>query len=204
VATKFLARPLQALDRVYRFLEGQAPQTVELSQPIQVVHDVSRLSDLGAPTMGLFLSGQDLNHVGASTVEAEFDPYTEVAYLNPNVTDIWVWLLSSFGTSSTSAIDAGSGVSLTAGWIPYNEAIPRRDVLLDAWTTVYGIYDQNVAPATHPYGLARNSNVVTTKLPFPLFPGSTCRIRSVSTGNAVVRVQGLFWAGPMGIAPPGW
>lgn len=203
MATKFLARPLQVLDRLYRFLEGQSPQLVELDLPVQVVHDVSRQAELGAPVMGFFIAGQDCVHVGAGVVEEIFNPYDEVSYLFPNVTDLWVWLVSSFGSSTTSAIDAGSGVTMTIGYVPYGEAIVRRDVLVDVWTTAYGIHDQNVAPATHAYGLVRNSNVLTTKLPLPIFPGSTVRCRSVATGALTTRIQGLFWAGPMGVLPPG-
>lgn len=202
MATKFLARPLQVLDRLYRFVEGQAPQLVELVQPVQLVHDVSRQVELGGPSMGLFLAGQDNAHVGAGTVEASWNPYDQVDYLYPNNTgvDIWVWLLSAWCSTSTANF---TEATLAIGYAPYGESIPRRDRGMMRWAALQQMYDQNVAPATLPWmaTLAATQPGITDG-PWLVTPGSTMRQATVATGANTIRIEGLFWAGAVGSLPP--
>jgi len=201
VATRFLAKPLSVLDRLYRFVEGQSPTQVELSLPVQMVHDVSRQAELGAAAMGFFISGQDNVHAGVGTIEASWDPYQEVAYLFPNVTDLWVWLIAPWATIGANPSRLTSAV-LSVGYVPYGEMIVRRDRLL--WVVTgsgsWPIYDQNVSPATLPNGCLGGS--VPMFFPVVITPGSTMRLVSVATDAVTVRMEGLFWAGPVGVMPP--
>lgn len=196
---QFLANPLRVLDRIYRFVEGAAPKSVENVLPIQLVHDVSRAAELGGTGMGYFISGQDNTHGAANVQENAWDPYAEVAYLYPNVTDTWVWLIQAWNTLSTLNVNWSN---LTVGYAPLGEYMVRRDRPIQVWNgAVASIFDQGVAPANHPY-----SQLPSAALPQPhpvlITPGSTMRGASSSSGVLVCRIEGLFWAGPMGSCPP--
>lgn len=201
---RFLRKVLQSLDRTYRF-EGadKAPSQLEIGLPIQLVHDVSREAALGEAGMGFTISGNDDVHVGAGTVESLSDPYQNLMFYYGGTTnqDILVWLIDCWCTTSASIL---SSARLSVGYVPWGSLIVRRDRLIRRWAGAEGIYDQNVAPATFPYaGLINNNGVPDTTMPMPIFPGSTMRQQTTVTGAGTVRVEGLFWFGPIGTTPPG-
>ena len=196
--SEFLANPLRVLDRIYRFIEGTTPKAVENKLPIQLVHDVSRQAELGQTGMGFFIAGQDNVHGGASTIEAAFDPYIEVGYLYPNVTELWVWLLNAWVTNLGNTTSA----SLAIGYVPVGEYIVRRDRLVQYWNVAgIAIFDQNISPAVHTSSCAPIAGNISN-FPVLVTPGATCRITTISSGATTIRVEGMFWAGPTGTYPP--
>lgn len=120
---KYVGRPLKALDRLYKFIEGLVTNsTVDLASPIQLVHDVSRnadfqniegkfggLSSRGSP---YFTINIDNVHAGASIVVASIGIYSNQSptwalsdWDAPDGKVETVWILGAYVNATAFNID---------------------------------------------------------------------------------------------------
>jgi len=216
---EFRARVLGILDRIYRFTAAKTyTDQLDLSSPIQLVHDVHREAELGTG-IGIYdgfvnLGSWGVNHPGGNTQRYVIDPYVSIlAGASPVdpvkqyvADDIDAWLMSFQVISDTSNQPA---TAFRFGWIvddmsPYaTESMPvyffegngtTANATNYAGTGTIALLQKEPCDTAVPY---------ITPLPF-LFPHTgRVSIASVSTAACNVFVHALLWVGARGTSPPG-
>jgi len=204
--TDFLNRPLSAVQRIFRFLNGESQRSaVDISAAIQPVFDYSRQSELGARGIlaaGFLELGQTLVHVGSGALFATTDPYASFNAIGQfsdfNSTGQRkdrLWLLGLFATTSSSSpfTDMQTGID-------YQD--PLRSMILARWDSAVSLL-----AAAQPLNLLKlsASGLVAPPAMFPIYfpPGALWNTRSNASGAVTNRVHARWWAGPLGTTPPG-
>jgi len=196
-----LQRAIQVLDRLYNFPGGtRGLNEFDLAGPIQPVHDLSRMAEFGArgaADNGYLYLGQALENAtaGAATIFAATDVYAAFEAFTDRQfrqADHTLWLARLFGdleqVGSSNWTSAASGVIFP----------DTRTLLLAEWAA-----DRSPIASAGRRPLAR----LTTTPPLyrPLFfpTGSTWNTSSLSTDDNIMRAHSIWWAGPIGVTPPG-
>jgi len=208
---EFRARVLGVLDRIYKFTAAKAyTNKMDLSSPIQLVHDVSReaeVSGLGNE-IGHVVIPVDITHAGSGSETGLIDLYGTLRggwYEDLNEEQIQIWLLRIGASLSGTAY-----TELNIGFAPDNLPITTTSghTLFPLWRA------QAVEIFTNYGGAAQRALVVdpTDTLIAPdsgnlplLIPHQECRLtyRGTSTGAINVYLRFYCWVGPRGTTPPG-
>lgn len=212
-------RLLFLLDRLYRFPSGSkaAPDDVNVEGSVQLVHDVSRMAEMGAivtdpGAAGFFSVDQDNVHAaGGETVDNTVDPYGTLAATWGIPDQRWIWLYRVAGSaSSNGTFGATALATLTASVAKLGQAISRRDYLIAAWGAANKAEIGSTLSATFPVSLTSLSTgpfspAPQMQLPFPLFPGTVLTWHTFATAAnpGTIRFEALCWIGPYGVYPPG-
>lgn len=208
---EFKSRALIALDRIYDRITGQqAPTAIDTTGPIQLVHDVSRMVEIGSgqanlSTSGLVTSAVGVTHGGADTQQAAFDPYAQsavnLAWLAEDV-DSWYWLYR-FSIQFAANVDPAVTVSAyVQGGSPFPQ-LDSGDFPLYSTATGAGIEFNEGADTVGVPELIRGAGAMPAVLPFPIFRGGSVRLFSVGAAAGAVRLNLMGWAGKIGTFPPG-
>ncbi len=196
----FSARPLGILENIYRFVGGQrGPSDVSLEAAVQLVHDVSRQSEMGSAqsaALGFFWVGEEITHVGTGNIFSTQDPYAG-PFKDAAPEDVDVWIIDALCTSDDSADFDFARMGLKYPVLP--GAFPTSQThLLFQWDTPVG-------------NLENSGDGVVPAIPMPLWlpkyipHGSELLIRTNSdtSGTVAIEVWALCWAGARGALPPG-
>lgn len=213
MATETRQKALQIIDRIYNPIGGMpATAQLELSLPIQLVHDVSRESernafDQGPGCPGYFQVGQDNVHAGASTIATpSITVYgvTDAAFGAASQTRLWCWLMYAGLTASASVL---SDSSLCINIAPLGGALALRDFHVAKWVTLGSMANVGAhsLAGLEQVGAAASAGgpFNTGRLPMLIPAGSTLGFYTVSTGAGTLRLNTLIWCGPIGSTPPG-
>lgn len=203
----FQTAALRKLNALYRFIGGRiAPERVELSMPVQTVHDVSRMVELGTIQTdrlagSLFTLTQTNTHAGAGTEENTLDAYDDIAASGwGRVNERWIWLLNSFLTADGSIL---SSASLSLGIPNLGNAMVQRDVMLAVWGAVTAFHDVEGTGFSIGGVLDANRQFESVTRPILIPPGSAgLGLRTVSTGAGDFRYTGVCMVLPAGVYPP--
>jgi len=218
----FRARALGVLDRIYKFTAAKSFTTqLDLNAPIQLVHDVSRESELGSGE-GIdrgyaVMASWGVNHAGASTQRYVIDPYFSIINgatpLDPNITitaeQIDAWLISFAVVTSAAPQPATRfdfGYVLNGDLPPYSSESSPVVFFHGLAGAANVTYLPNYAGTGSVYVLGEDLTVVQppkATLPFRFPHKGRVGIVSVSTGACDVFVHALLWIGAKGTAPPG-
>jgi len=202
VPERFEARPLRYLDALYKMVGGlSGPNTFAVESAIQPVHDVSRIAQIGSgfsDQLGYFVAGVTDVHSGAGAIRASLDPYDQVDARGFPRADSGVWLISAFGTCSSSANFVTAGVAITYPTIP--DAFAGQQILTHIFP------DALLAVTTTPVLIGDLARVTEHNPVSPLFipDGSTLDfLTQAVTGANTINLHALMWAGARGALPPG-
>jgi len=203
---RILARVLKALDNIYRFdSDVVAPDEVDLSGPIQLVHDVSRETELAsAPGLGngyFNISIGTIHGVAASTIFASQDITAAAAFwatlgASPDTHDIWILEITARAQSTlavTEALVAAFNAIVGGAFTDHQRLI---------WTSSgvsTGVMSSGGSNALIP-------NPLNVRFPVKLVPGATGSIAVQTTASGAVQSithQLMMWVGLKGTQPPG-
>lgn len=193
---------LQALDFIYKFVEGQSgPLTVDLDSPVVLVHDVSRNAALGSGInnqLGYYIHQTVNVHGSGGQLFDTYDPWTEIDALSIPRNLVSVWLVDMWAQTDTAlSID----VIQTAALFPtvpgsfQGESLPLRN-----WG---GGEFQSVDSG----GTIRPAHLEVENVPrsLPMFMPDPTTILVVTDAliAATLSQHTMFWAGAKGTTPPG-
>jgi len=204
-----LQRVLQVLDRLYDFPGGtRGLNEFDLASAIQPVHNVGRMAELGArgaDNSGFLYIGQALVNVSsapetalASTdIYGAFDSIGE--FSNFRTQDHRLWLYELFaGVDDVTPGNWTDGATA----IQFDPDGTDRQVILQHWDFDIGpITAGGARPAVGGFIPMEVIPVRAYPIFFPL--GSRLVTRSLSQNNVTFRTHTIWWAGPIGVTPPG-
>ena len=191
----FTKRPLQFLDRVYKFVGGLGTTLqVDLDSPIVLVHDVGISAEKRGPgvALGWWQRSITLVHPAADTQTGSFDPYALLASdfgVDPEELWVWVYDWAGFRTAGGGAMTFGT-VFVTYPTIVVAFPDPTAMPLV-LWNGI----DSGSAQAVQVRDTQR------TTVPSFIPPGSTLNFTALSAAAATYKAQFLMWAGPRGVQP---
>lgn len=198
----FWSQALQLIGDLYRPNGGaRFPDQIDLSSPINVVHDVSREIELGTirtdpKTAGYFSVTKTHVHAGADVAVSDIDPYDSLLPTWGIPGERWIWL-AWYGYTATAAQIADA--ELVVGVPTLGEATKAGDILVgrgdDSITINPFSNTETIACQTIP----KNAGA---QLPFPVFEGGGLGYRSSSLAACSITLSALLWVGPVGVYPP--
>ncbi len=208
--SEFTARPLRALDRIYRFVGGMVgPKRFASESEIQPVHDLSREAEIGSGiggALGFYTRGPTDAHVGTGIIFGSFDPYEMADTHFDQRSRLGVWMMGAW--CSTDAMGAvrfvNAGVAVALPEIPGTFGAPfETNLLTHAW------FDEIMEIPVNE-GHAANQTEGSSRalqydgLPLYLPDGTIIHHRTEATTNVVeISIRILFWIGARGARPPG-
>lgn len=209
--SEFRNRVLSGLDRIYGFLSAKhSTNRLELNQPVQLVHDVSREAELQSNQFpeqsGWFYAIIECACAGASTYRESTTPYGLLDVTADFVEDylIWLYQVSAYvpynDASDVSSVAVSVGTPPSRNWLYHGNTYP-------VYIPVF--YNDGTYHQLGPTGLRKDGliNILSlSPLPVPL-PYLTT-IDAVITTTAALGAPGLvvslmFWVGKKGQTPPG-
>lgn len=206
---KFTRSILRILNRLYRFGSGgpQGTDTLDLTSPIQLVHDVSREAELGSGKDlegGYFFIPYSVTHAGAGSVNEEITPATALGNVAETAgEDLDVWILEVLTHDNLNVISLLTVdlifPSTFPGLTPGAGYTPVLPIYIQSGTT------EVCAPGAGGYLYAGvGTAAVRSALPvrYPSV-GATIGIRSTVTGATAFDLFLLCWVAPKGTTPPG-
>lgn len=199
---------LAVINRLYRFGDSQQnPERVDLSAPIQIVHDASRHAEVGsglsaAGAGGVWLIGSNHAHPGADTQYSVDNPRTVIAagiaagVIPQNSTEFAVWLLdvTAFGTS---------GVITSASSQVLFPILPGQTSTTPLPVFQSGTVFKVNGGASSDLDAVMNLGGAGLNAPMLIPDGATFAKRSVSAGAGNIRIVHRCWVGAAGALPPG-
>lgn len=212
----FKNRVLQSLDRIYKIVGKQAPNSIETSPPITLVHDVSREAGLGAGLGNHYGYFWDDHEISAAMAGTEWDWETPGSRIEsgfifeeapPSLDSLWLWHIAC-GISSDLAVGTQlTGVRVALTWPPGESGMDGRrlfPLLVAEGVTAFGDAgtlggDANVAFNN---GAAEDFFYYYDR-PVPMAIHSTYTIRTTWSGSGSQYFWHLNWIGPRGVTPPG-
>jgi len=199
---RFEGRPLRFLDALYRVVGGlTGPKEFAVEAAIQPVHDVSRQAQIASgfsEELGYFVRGVTDVHVGAGAIRQSLDPWDQVDSRNFERATAGVWLISAFGSCSSSANFVTAGLAITYPTIP--DAFAAEQILTHIFP------DALLAVTSTPVLIGDLARVAEHNPVSPLFipDGSMLDfLTQAVTGANTIRLNALLWAGARGALPPG-
>ena len=210
---KILKPVLRLLERLYSFPGAQAgaPVDIDIGLPIQVVHDVSRMSELGNASIvrashGYWLASSTQSHSGAGGLTENLNLITPaVASEGWKMVEEthWAWVVDVWGLSSAQS------------------TFTSAQVLIDNVTNDFFIGPSTDQPDSVERLLWRSVSVVTDGTPvknvlipltpplanFPalvLSPQDGLEFQSKASGAVAITENVLLWVGLRGTFPPGY
>lgn len=231
MGTPFRGSVLGVLERIYQFVGGKGPKSeLELDLPLQLVHDVSRQSELGAaygPQAGYYLDENQHAHAAAVQQSDFYDPYLRLqngSILFPFNTqtsqnfDIWLIALQTWTPYADRATVVDWSVALAFDASTISTGVMPVSTYPVAFTIAYnesdaaGANDYETASfdGTRNYAAPLRPDPEGPPMPTflhrPIFIPHGARLTFVShmtATNEVINFIMMFWAGPRGITPPG-
>lgn len=206
---RFKGRPLAALDRIYRFIGSPSRAgSVAVGQPVQVVHDVSRESEV-ASGKGFYDGFMVLEAAhgiggGGGIGRTSIAPYTLVqAILLEAVEDFRIWIVQAWAEPETATAFTlwDAAAELAADF--QGGATSELPILvpLTVHVTVAN-FPNNAGTGNRALSIpANDATSWTAPFPFLLPPGSLIRSQAQSTGDDILG-RFLVWVGPTGTRPP--
>lgn len=212
----FASRALQAVNRVFRLVEGDDHVTSRLdtSAPLQLVHDVGPDAAYGAGITnqsGWHILQTRMTPAGAATTYAQTDPWAEALNwtersLLPLEENIEVWWYDTFVFYQA----ASEGLTEFQETLYYPTTFPGVDnagVTAQAmWVSIAGqeLVDNPAAGGDGKIIVPLKAGMMQLaprplRMPF----GSEIQDRAVTTVAATIDISRLMWAGPRGVLPPG-
>ena len=206
---------LGLLGKLYGFPGGQsAPNSVDLTTDVQVVHDVSREAELqaltGADGFGYWQFSN--SHAVAGNLNTYMNPYQVAvnANLATNPTlragDISIWLMGAHVEVDPALVDSRVGLALTyeanSGGIYYHANLMTIPLWYTDSVAVTSITVRDWNSSAY-VDLATNSIVPAIEYPYPIFDGARITLTSDLTGAGEVAAFPFFWIGRKGTTPPG-
>lgn len=210
--SEFRNRVLTALDNVYGFLtEKRSVSSLQLEQPIQLVHDVSREAELGGGVGeqgGFFIIQENFAFAGAA--------------VDRNAYDVHALIEAEFGVRDRSAYlldfsgEIGGNTAqftfLSAAHYPPVASYPGNDYSspqLVAYHESVVLVCDTTGAGSDTVTFPDPANIVAGYSRFPVYlaPGAilTVYVSAGGAGGATnVRTTFLLWVGPKGVYPPGW
>jgi len=209
----FRKRVLQALNRIYSPDEGASPRQIQTDTEIQIVHDVSRQSEIGASLgkwSGFFVNQLDLTHAAADTQRGFLDPYARVINGNilestpPPVEEWWIWHINTMAWTSASNLTSLSiAVVYDNGLMAYSP----NDVFFPVFysSALYSFANYAASGGTTVITMVgANNDARLIREPLLMPYGARHTFQSVSSGAMTVHCQVLCWVGMKGTLPPGY
>jgi len=209
VPTPFTNKPLRALDWIYRFVGGMTgPKTVELSTSLQLVHDVSRLAQIGSGVgsfNGYFMRGGTDAHVAAGAILTSFDPYGLADTLGLERSGVGVWLCDvSAQMNDNVARFNNAAVSFAYPGVNdfFSSTVPRQVLLANFEDAALEV--QVNVPLAGPIAAGNQAPLILARLPMFLPDGGTIHQTTAQTGagDIDIIVNCLLWMGAKGALPP--
>jgi len=220
--TKFRARSLGVLDKVYDFDGGtRGLSEFDLEGAIQPVHDLSREAELGSGhgrNHGFYIMRIVNTHVGVGSITDQLNIFTPTnrfgTYTPVDPSSEWIWGFNAWMeadeatdfASATLHLNAGTGGSrdsLLGAFEPAGAGAgtdPPGIRLIAFWNAIVG---------ASPPDLGNRSNTIMPSYnirPFPI-PFAQAVLTFVSTsdtaGTIEIAMSMLIWRGPRGVTPPG-
>jgi len=198
--SRFTARPLGALENIYRFVGGQTgPNVFTLAAPLQPVHDVSREAEMGTAqtgALGYFYLGTVDAHVGVGNIFTTSDPYAG-PFRDLDPVDVDVWIIDALCTCDDSADFDIALLGLIYPILPGAFATAETQLLFEFTTPARAIV--SAGDSTIPAVIHRIA--MPTYVPH----GATLAQRTSAdvAGTNNISLFTIFWAGARGILPPG-
>lgn len=205
----FRTRALEILGRVYRFGEAKvSPEQIDLSAPIQPVHDVSRAVEVGSAFGTLIAPGlaliEDVHvHAMAGSLNQAIAPHATLAALTnlglpSSPLEIDAYLIDAWAHCDTDAATTFFTSAMFYPQLPGMNAVTAPRLIVTGTTMT----DISNAVASGTEEASGFSNVV---LGFPRFVPTNTVLASRSTVGAAAQVffSYLFFFGPRGVRPPG-
>lgn len=194
---KFRARVLEALDNIYDVIGGLAGiSRLDLSAPVQIVHDVSREAGYGSgrsPEDGWQAVTVTNTHPGADTQQTQLDPYDELG-LNTARDRVWVMgarCLASSNPANISYARVACRYPTTVGLFPTLVILSMmRGDSFDAASQL--LPEIGGVPVVEP-----------NQFPFYIPPVGRVECLSISSAAGAVQADWLLWVGARGALPPG-
>jgi len=202
-----LQRVIQVLDRLYNFPGGtRGLAEFDLAGAIQPVHDLSRMADMGArgaEDNGYLYVSSNLANIsgGAATTLDLVVPYTSfdasAAAQNFRSVDHRLWLVDVYCTVDPT--NAGNWTETIATIQIRNKMTQDGIQILQRWNA------DHFAPISGGLRPATIDQDFASQVQFPLFlpSESLLAIGMVSTNDCESTVYTTWWAGPIGVSPPG-
>lgn len=223
MATTILSRILRNLKNVYKFPSDQksAPGDVELDLPIQCVHDMSSISEIGAArgfSDGWFIAKTIIIHTATGELESNIFPRSATVRFGVygaetpifKASESTLWLFDAWGASDESV--GGDFSSFTSG-IRYGAYSVGPAEPLGVTSAVFDrmlIYGTSVrAIGSSQYGVENSLNEAPYPLPLPYQETGTLTddpllyVRSKADGTGTVEMT-WFWLlsnMPKGVRP---
>lgn len=152
---------------------------------------------------GYLFLGQVLTNatMGAASIFGFTDPYAAFDSISQRVdfrsADHRLWLVDLFGAVDVTG--AANWTSTTAG-LAFDPGGTDRAQLLRFWDT-----DLTGFSSGGNRGMVASEANLPAPVVFPIYfpPGTLMQTLAVSTDDSVARVHWKFWAGPIGVSPPG-
>ena len=205
MSSKFQTEALASLATSYRVEGGQVPvRSVDLDSPVQLVHDVHRLVEIGqsqSAYAGFFnVSISNTHTVPGETVSGSQVTGPTAAFWNTlglNAASSWLWLLEA-----TTII--GAALTVTEAMVAI-----QQFVFTGAFTTHQRLLWRATATTTTA-PVSGGSRALIPSLdyivqrPVLVSPGATIWWTTTASGAAVnAQVNLQLWAGPKFVLPPG-
>ena len=210
---RYNSRALQVLDRIYKFVGDKAlGREMELSVPIQPVHDLSREAELGAGhggTGGWIAYAHSQQGIGQQESSVDVFAYIQPFLASVPLENIDVWLMDVFCTTENEAafVNATAAVCFPiteanlAGITGSSELQYR---LVGNWDDAMKVADK-AGTNVDLVGVLKYNTFLTPigrGLPMRVFRGSFFTLLTNSGANDTT-LTWIMWVGPKGVPPPG-
>jgi len=214
MADRILGTLLKSLERVYRFPSAQkgSPSDFELDLPIQPVHDMSQMAEVGSGVSpvndGLWVFTRRHEHVANGTISSTpsvWDTSIPVAngFIRPAQTEYAWWIFDSwcYGDDQVDYSAAYDGIAHGSASVgPYIAGASLQRRMLHYWTTITA--NGGIQGATEwnpiPYPIRVLDNQVATISSY-WFLMSTAAVG----GTINVDFNMMFGMWPRGVLAPG-
>lgn len=212
----FRSRVLQRLDRIYNFISDKhSTERVDLTSPVQLVHDVSRMAETGSGLPmdqdGFWLTGAIQAHgiAGAGQGTVSIVPTTVLGALDPS--DFWTWCVD---VEVNCAANEGDLDSILVALVSDNAGNTtfRFNNTVYSWYRPIFYYNStdghnHLMEAHSGGGVDLQVHIPIYKPDTPIFiPGDAELTYAFDTGGALsapgLIVRALMWTGPKGAIPP--
>jgi hypothetical protein len=214
MAIQVLSDALAALRRILNPVGGVVRlDRFDFRSPVSFVYDLRRMQDTGAFRSGptalvggyweLIITN---THAAADTQDGTAAVDTELAAIDADPA-LWSWLME-VNSQAADADITSARVSVSRPRFPGNTLATASE-----WFVAFFNSTNQVAATVASLDfLMANSNAATglqgmgpyfQRMPFPLFRGSSIRMRSISSAASSIRMSALIWTGPIGVFPPG-
>jgi len=213
----FRNRCLGVLDNVYGFLSARkSADSVQLQQPIQLVHDVSREAEVGSAFglhRGLAIVELTVTHGGATTELARLDIHNEIlnSSSGPDPIDLQIQAFRDFDVWLIDYTAANSAAVVTTAYVALNYPAINPEAAVTYTVYPLALLDSDAHGWSNytATGLQRvlvmANQLVYPRIPRPIYipPGTYFTSRSTTTGAASIEYRLLVWVGRQGTMPPG-